>query len=116
MNPILFFSIGLLPFTCICLVGIYSFFSFQAQYLKAWLYDMSSDFSWDEPYVWKQLGKTDPTIVMPLAMGCIIVWPIIFFVGIIFSLLYLLRGFIRFKTKVNKAMENTDKEGHTHEY
>ena len=101
-------------------------------FIKSWLYDKDfdshiPDFVKKTPVIGEFLINcelTDPEdlffgwLVMPFLLSLVIslTWPLLIICGSVYLPLYALRGFIRFKTKVNKAMENTDKEGHTHEY
>jgi len=132
----LYLIISLIVFGLIMLMGItYGVFNF-CLFMKSWLYDkrvtyFTPDFFkhlplFKEPmgyYYYERRGLEAGDVFAlslsaPLAYALAIGfgWPIFLLCGSVYLPLYTLRGFIRFKTKVNKAMENTDKEGHTHQY
>ena len=107
--------------------GLFNFFLF----IKSWLYDR--DVIYFYPNFFECLPIFSECIssyrfesgdVARISLGVSFIyafiigvgWHILLLCGSVYLPLYALRGFIRFKTKVNKAMENTDKEGHTHEY
>jgi len=127
LYAIIFITIFLLFATMGIIYGLFNF----SLFVKSWLYDedvvyFAPDFFESLPllkdYLWDQyrLGAEHVTSlsIIPFVYGLVIgfLWPIFLLCGSVYLPLYSLRGFIRFKTKVNKAMENTDKEGHTHEY
>ena len=84
---------------------------------KAWVDD--SDFKW-----WPSLPGIIHDIPMPLF--CLSLIPIGYFVGFLwlpailcgvgYLGLYSLRGFVRLRKKVSKALENKTTENHTHEW
>ena len=49
-------------------------------------------------------------------MIVVLIWPLVL-VGLIwYGIIYILRKFVRFKKKVNKALSGKDKPDHTHEW
>jgi len=127
LYPMIFITIFLLFATMGIIYGLFNF----SLFVKSWLYDkdvvyFAPDFFkrlplFKEPLsYYSGLGVEEvaalSTILFVYGLVIGFGWPIFLLCGSVYLPLYSLRGFIRFKTKVNKAMENTDKEGHTHEY
>ena len=114
---------GLYLNVAIFIVGVFAVVSILISIINVFIWGRSYvnevDFKW-----WPSL----PGIIydMPMPLFCLFLIPIGYLVGFLwlpailcgigYLGLYSLRGFVRFRKKVNKALENKTTENHTHEW
>jgi len=124
--------IALIVFAIVMLLGIsYGLFNLVL-FINTWLHDdkefkhaypefikelpIYDTCDWWDSFKWSDILIT--SILIPFIYGATLGcgWGIFVLAGIVYVPLYYLRGLIRFKTKLDKAMYNSNKENHTHDW